>query len=142
MKKVWVMEVWVIWIWKQSRKTPGRDLRSERVDGVIYITLKTEQPPNTIKPIFKQRPASPCSEWPAVKVLNSFPLISVILSPLLSSDGHPLQSPNGLLVLFSTCIKWPLMADPLKQTKNNPLSKFYHVFLPKSKKVVFSGKIL
>lgn len=34
------------------------------------------------------------------------------------------------------------MADPLKQTKNNPLSKFYHVFLPKSKKVVFFVKIL
>lgn len=50
--------------------------------GVIYLTLKTEQPPNTIKPIFKQRPASPCSEWPAVKVLNSFPLISVIFTSI------------------------------------------------------------
>ena len=76
------LEVWVIWIWKQSRKTPGRDLRSERVDGVIYLTLKPEQPPNTIKPIFKQYPASPCSEWPAVKVLSSFPLISVIFTSI------------------------------------------------------------
>lgn len=141
MKKVWVMEVWVIWIWKQSRKTPGRDLRSERVDGVTYLTLRLNSHLIQSNLYLNSVQHHPVVSGQLSKSWIRFPW-SQLFSPLLSSDGHPLQSPNGLLVLFSTCIKWSLIADPLKQTKNNPLSKFYHVFLPKSKKVVFFGKIL